>query len=177
MKQTTKHKWNKIRLEPIIIGALIACGVFGAYLITKHAPAQSPTISETKPTELRYKAEGIGISFAYPSEGVLIKDVYSQIVWERGQDKIVISRVDSMFDSLDAHLEDLIEKNKMKVIRTEQITLSQEQIQTTLLTISSPRGERMTAFSFYDGWVYTFSVESTTQEAELRQLLESLKFE
>jgi len=177
MKQTTKHKWNKIRPEPIIIGALIACGVFGAYLITKQAPAQPPEISETTPTELRYKAEGIGISFAYPSDGVLIKDVYPQIVWERGQDKIVISRVDSMFDSLDTYLQDLIQKNHMNVIQTEQIPLSQKEIQTKLLTISSPRGERMTAFSFYDGWVYTFSVESTTQAAELRQLLESLKFE
>jgi len=165
-----------LKIEPILIGALIAGGVFGAYIITSRGNNSSPTISEIKPVENRYRAEGLGISFEYSSEGTLIKDFSNQVVIEKGENQMVISRVDPMFDSLDAFLTDLIEKNNMNVTQTEQIALQGDE-SASLLTLSTPRGVEYVAYVMYDGWVYSFSADSKDQESELRQLLVSLEFE
>lgn len=123
-----------------------------------------------------FDSRSMNISFEIPS-GSMLEDKFASVTIKKNNSEILISRNGTNFNELDSYLSDLHEKNRVMVIKSENLKIDgYESVKQMLSNKSGEENSRMTYFVFIKPRVYILSTTSEDLYDELDQIARSFKY-
>jgi len=161
-----------------IVGLIILVLGLSTYVIFRYnsystKEVSSPPTSGVNQGAETYNAEGLEISITV-EKPVLMDDRPNFLTLTYRDQKIILNRIASDFDTLDEYLTDLFTKNNVTEHSREVVSIDGEQgykIKSSIRITEEP-----IYYVEHEGWVYSFYATSNELSDTVESIQKSLKF-